>query len=84
MGFKRTCPDLQVYVGNDRAASDVLRKGLDGSVTGAGNAVPESFVAIHHGFKKGDDEAMAKGQKLLNDWAALREAITQLEVGLSP
>ena len=80
LAFKAACPSLQVYVGNDRAASEVLRRGLDGSVTGAGNAVPGSFVAIHRGFVAGDDEQMAKAQRMLNEWAEAREAITPLEV----
>mmetsp|Transcript_15028 Transcript_15028/g.42184 ORF Transcript_15028/g.42184 Transcript_15028/m.42184 type:complete len:207 (-) Transcript_15028:20-640(-) len=79
LAFKAACPRLQVYVGNDRAASDVLRKGLDGSVTGAGNAVPETFLAIYEGFMGNDDERMASGQQLLDSWAEAREAITPLE-----
>eukprot|EP00873_Tetraselmis_striata_P028983 jgi/Tetstr1/449247/TSEL_036452.t1 len=77
--LKAACPHLQVFVGNDRAASEVLRSGLDGSVTGAGNAVPATFVRIHAAFLAGDAEGMAKYQALLDAWAEFREGITPLE-----
>lgn len=71
-------------MGNDRAASEVLRSGLDGSVTGAGNAVPATFVRIHEAFRAGDDAEMARHQALLNAWAEFREGVTPLEVPGSP
>jgi len=42
--------NLQVFVGSDRLALAVLLNGLNGSVTGGGNAFPELVVAIPNHF----------------------------------
>mmetsp|Transcript_57219 Transcript_57219/g.134693 ORF Transcript_57219/g.134693 Transcript_57219/m.134693 type:complete len:306 (-) Transcript_57219:25-942(-) len=59
--LKAAFPAGQVYVGNDGAAMTVLKDGLDGSVTGACNCLPEVLVGLDAAMKK--DKATGGGHE---------------------
>jgi len=67
---KRT---FQVFVGGDRIALDTLKSGLDGSVTGGGNAFPELLIAISRFFQASDLEKAQTIQHTLNEWSQFRK-----------
>lgn len=73
--YKQAAPRLQVFVGSDRWALEVLKMGLDGSVTGCGNPVPEFPAALHARFVSGDVEAAARAQQAFDRWTDFREAL---------
>jgi len=80
--FKAAAPGLQVYVGNDRAASEVLRCGLDGSVTGASSPCPEALVGMYAAHCRGElegPEAVAC-QATLDQWSDVRDGLSCQEV----
>jgi 4-hydroxy-tetrahydrodipicolinate synthase len=81
--YKAACPQLQVFVGSDRRALEVLESGLDGSVTGAGNPVPEAFVAIARGYESGNQERARAGQRLLDRWTDFRERVPGGDIRIS-
>ncbi|MBI4579415.1 MAG: dihydrodipicolinate synthase family protein [Planctomycetes bacterium] len=73
--YKRACPQLQVFVGSDRMALEVLKRGLDGSVTGCGSAVPEFLVDVQTRWKAGDLDAAGSAQRQLDAWTDFREHV---------
>jgi dihydrodipicolinate synthase/N-acetylneuraminate lyase len=73
--YKQAAPSIQVFVGSDRWALEVLKMGLDGSVTGCGNPVPELLVAVHTRFMSADDEAAAQAQQSFDRWTDFREGL---------
>jgi dihydrodipicolinate synthase/N-acetylneuraminate lyase len=75
MSYKKAVPGLQVFVGGDRCALEVLRLGLDGSVTGCGSPVPEFLVAMHHQVVSGDHEAARLTQRAFDRWTDFRESL---------
>jgi 4-hydroxy-tetrahydrodipicolinate synthase len=81
--YKRACPRLQVFVGNDRGALQALQAGLDGSVTGGGNPVPECLVHLRERFKSGDLRGAQAAQERLDAWTTLRESIPLSDIATS-
>jgi len=64
---------FQVFIGGDRIALAVLKQGLDGSVTGGGNAFPELLVGISDYFQSDNLAAAEKMQTRLNIWNEFRK-----------
>jgi 4-hydroxy-tetrahydrodipicolinate synthase len=73
--YKEAAPGSQVFVGSDRWALDVLRRGLDGSVTGCGNPTPEFLVRLHSQWMAGDEETAARTQQAFDVWTTFREGV---------
>ncbi len=81
--YKSANPNLQVFVGADSAVLEVLDSGLDGSVTGGGNPVPECLLSIHESFTKGDKAKADRDQKVFNTWTDFRRSIQTSEISLA-
>ncbi|MFC1919852.1 dihydrodipicolinate synthase family protein [Chloroflexota bacterium] len=83
IGFKSAKPNIQVFVGNDSLAISALDKGLDGSVTGGGNPVPECLLKIRDAFAAGRTDSALKWQTILDDWRAYRKKLDILEISVA-
>lgn len=81
--YKSISPQLQVFVGSDRRALKVLESGLNGSVTGAGNPMPEAFAALAREFRAGRRDMAQAGQTALDRWTSFRERLPLAEVPLT-
>ena len=82
LSYKKVSPNFQVFVGKDSAALDVLKEGLDGSVTGGGNPVPELLVAVYDNFIGGDLESTAGAMKNLAIWNSFKKDACMDEIPL--
>jgi dihydrodipicolinate synthase/N-acetylneuraminate lyase len=80
LDYKSVDPDLQVFVGSDKAVLEVLENGLDGSVTGGGNPIPECLVGIHACAKRGDRAQAQRLQNIFNLWTDFRRSISSNEI----
>jgi dihydrodipicolinate synthase/N-acetylneuraminate lyase len=80
--FKHVAPDREVFVGGDTLALQVLRLGLNGSVTGAGNPVPEALVGLHSAFLACDEKKAVKYQQVFDEWTEHRRQIGISEVAI--
>lgn len=74
---------FQVFIGGDRVALAALKQGLDGSVTGGGNAFPELLVKMTHYFQTGNLNGAEKMQANLNIWNEFRKQSAFGEVPLT-
>jgi 4-hydroxy-tetrahydrodipicolinate synthase len=74
---------FQVFVGGDRVVLEVLKSGLDGSVTGGGNAFPEFLISIARYFQAGDLEKAETMQSSLNVWNQFRKQNTLGEIAVT-
>ncbi|MDM8557949.1 dihydrodipicolinate synthase family protein [Candidatus Parabeggiatoa sp. HSG14] len=74
--------NLQVFVGSDRLALKTLKNGLDGFVTGGGNAFPEFLIAITRYFQADDLEMAKTMQRSLDVWNKFRKQSSQGEIAL--
>ncbi len=71
---------LEVYLGNDALALAALRQGLDGTVTGAANALPEFLLWL---YRYRTDAAAAEAiQNRFDRWNRYREALNIAEIPL--
>ena len=74
---------FQVFVGGDSVALEVLRRGLDGSVTGGSNPFPELLIAMTRCFQSGDLEGAMIHQASLEMWSAFRKQNNLGEIPLT-
>ena len=74
---------FQVFVGGDRMVLEVLKRGLEGSITGGGNAFPELLLAIVEHFVRGDLVAAERVQGHLNVWSRFRKQHVLGEIALT-
>jgi len=74
---------FQVFVGGDRIALEVLKNGLDGSVTGGGNPFPELLLSLVHCFQTGDLAQAATHQAALDIWNQFRKQTNLGEISLT-
>jgi 4-hydroxy-tetrahydrodipicolinate synthase len=65
--------NFQVFIGSDRVVLEVLTRGLDGSVTGGGNALPEFLLTITREFRRGNLVAAERIQQSFNRWNQFRK-----------
>jgi 4-hydroxy-tetrahydrodipicolinate synthase len=80
--YKRMAPRLQVMVGSDRCALEVLQIGLDGSVTGCGNPVPEFLVKLTKEYTSGRHDEAGATQRAFNRFTTFREELKIKEIPL--
>ncbi len=80
--YKQTAPRLQVMVGSDRRALEVLRLGLDGSVTGCGNPVPEFLVRLTQQHAAGRHDEADATQRAFDVFTTFREGLAIREIPL--
>lgn len=74
LSYREACgPNFEVYLGADGLALDVLCAGLDGSVTGGAQPVPELLIAVAGAWKAEDREGASAAQERLNSWTAARK-----------
>jgi len=64
---------FQVFVGSDRLALETLKSGLDGSVTGGGNAFPEFLMSIYRHFDADNLELAQATQNAFDIWNRFRK-----------
>lgn len=83
LSLKAGQPGLQVFLGSDSGAFNALDRGLDGTVTGGGSAVPECLSGIHESFAAGWKDRALKWQKALDCWTAYRKRTGVLEVAVA-
>ncbi len=81
--YKQSVPRLQVFVGSDRWALEVLTLGLDGSVTGCANPVPEFLLDVAARFGSSDLEGARRAQTALNEWTSFRERVPVNQLALT-
>lgn len=74
---------FQVFVGGDSVALEVLRRGLDGSVTGGSNPFPELLIAMTRCFQSGDLEGAMIHQASLEMWSTFRKQNNLGEIPLT-
>ena len=74
--FKQVDPDFEVYVGSDSNILHTLAQGLDGSVTGGGNPLPEYFVQIAESYQAGNFDKAQLIEQELNEWNAFRQSLS--------
>lgn len=74
---------FQVFVGGDSVALEVLRRGLDGSVTGGSNPFPELLIAMTRCFQSADLEGAMIHQASLETWSAFRKQNNLGEIPLT-
>lgn len=82
VAFKRELPRLEVVVGSDSAALRSLQEGLDGSVTGGANPVPQLITEVHRQFSAGNMGQAAQVQQKLDGWTSARKATGHQEIPL--
>ncbi|MFC1944450.1 dihydrodipicolinate synthase family protein [Chloroflexota bacterium] len=73
---------LQVFMGGDSMSFAVLDKGLDGSVSGAGNPVPECLVGMHKAFVAGRKDIAREWQEIIDIWKNYRKHLDISEVAV--
>jgi 4-hydroxy-tetrahydrodipicolinate synthase len=81
--YKQGAARLQVFVGSDRWALEVLKSGLDGSVTGCANPVPEFLVGLAAQFAAGDLEGARRTQSVFDKWTSFREQVPVNQLALT-
>lgn len=80
LALKSARPDIVVFVGSDSLALATLEKGLDGSVTGGGNPIPECLVGLTKAFEKGRFADAAVWQRIMDGWRSYRKNLSILEI----
>lgn len=80
LALKSARPDLDVFVGSDSLALATLEKGLDGSVTGGGNPIPECLVGLTIACKEGRRADAVAWQRIMDDWRSYRRNLSVLEI----
>ncbi len=80
LAYKERAPRLRVLVGKDEWGFEVLNKGLDGSVSGAGNPIPEFLVNVDRAFRDDDKGGSQAWQERLDLWCSFRARTDVLEI----
>ncbi|MES9829479.1 MAG: dihydrodipicolinate synthase family protein [Candidatus Thiodiazotropha sp.] len=80
--FNEISDDFDVFVGGDSVALEVLRAGMKGSVTGAGNPFPEFLVRLNEAWAQGDEGAAIAAQNAFDVWNELRSQFNGYEVSI--
>jgi dihydrodipicolinate synthase/N-acetylneuraminate lyase len=78
--FKTACERLLIYVGADKMTLRVLQNGLDGSVTGGGNPVPEYPLSIWKAYRNGDLPLARHFQASFDLWTDFRRSLNFEEI----
>ncbi|MEQ8819571.1 MAG: dihydrodipicolinate synthase family protein [Sumerlaeia bacterium] len=74
---------VSIYIGSDRMALQSLQIGMSGSVTGAGNPVPEALVELTERFRAGEEADARAAQDRLDDWSAFRKNLPASEIAIA-
>lgn len=82
-GFKAARPDMQVFVGDDRAAAHLAEIGADGIVTGGGGPVVELPLRIADAVQGGDLEHARQLQVGFDRWTDARHASPLTEIAFT-
>jgi 4-hydroxy-tetrahydrodipicolinate synthase len=80
---KDAAPEARVFLGADGLALAALRAGLDGSATGAGNAIPEFLVQLAASWSGGDARKAEAIQAEGDSWGAVRRALGAGEIAMA-
>jgi len=83
LAYKSARPDIQVFVGNDSLAFATLENGLDGSVTGAGNPVPECLVGLTRAYATGRRDDALNWQRVTDGWRSYRKDLGIPEIAVA-
>jgi 4-hydroxy-tetrahydrodipicolinate synthase len=78
--FKAARPDMQVFVGDDRAGARLSEIGVDGLVTGGGGAVAELPLRIVDAVLEGDLKQAHQLQADFDQWSDARCASPLTEI----
>ncbi|MGI9000932.1 MAG: dihydrodipicolinate synthase family protein [Pseudonocardia sp.] len=81
--FKAARPDMQVFVGDDRAAAHLAEIGADGIVTGGGGPVVEIPLRIAGAVQGGDLEHARQLQVGFDRWTDARHASPLTEIAFT-
>lgn len=73
--FRKHKIDFRIYLGNDFLASQAVRLGFDGVVTGSANPIPEIIIGIAVAVLENDMGRAHYLQGLLNCWSVVRQDI---------
>lgn len=82
-GFKAARPDMQVFVGDDRAGAHLPDLGVDGLVTGAGGPVVELPLRIADAVRGGDRERAHQLQADFDQWNDARHDAPLTEIAFT-
>ncbi|MDK2970537.1 MAG: hypothetical protein PWP23_292 [Candidatus Sumerlaeota bacterium] len=80
---KEAAPEARVFLGADGLALAALRGGLDGSATGAGNAIPEFLVQLAASWSGGDARKAEAIQAEGALWGAVRRTLGVGEITIT-
>ncbi len=81
--YKKLNLEFQVYVGSDTTIFEVLKQGLNGTVTGAGVPVPEYILRIHNDFANQQWESAQRIQNIFNVWNKFRKSLNFNEIAIA-
>ncbi len=79
--YRSSFPELDIFLGNDAKALEVLQKGLAGSVSGAANPMPELLIALQAEFRSFTGAARSI-QRCLDVWNTFRQLSGYFEIPL--
>jgi len=80
--FKAAAPRCQVFLGSDGNARAGLDAGVDGPVTGAGNAFPEHLVGLVVAHRDDDEAIIALAEERIAAWRAVRSEVGGDEIAI--
>lgn len=81
-GLQQAVSGLDVLVGDDSLALQVLKTGLAGSVTGAGNPFPEFLVGLAAAWLKGEFARAEEIQRGFDEWNNFRKTLRGHEISI--
>jgi dihydrodipicolinate synthase/N-acetylneuraminate lyase len=81
LAYRSRFPELKIFFADDAGCLAALQNGLQGSVTGGANPLPEYLLAIRENFGKPGDKA-ATLQAALDVWNTYRAASPLFEIPL--
>jgi len=81
--FSKISPEFDVFFADDQLVYKALKKGLNGSISGASNPYPEYLVALHQAWRRGDAKQAKEIQQQLSRRYAFRDTLKGHEIAVT-
>ena len=78
--IKSRTRDFNVYFGTDFNVRGLFDKGLDGTVCGSSNVIPDTVKRLYQAVHTGDPDNIAYYQDLLDRWSLFRQPLGMLDM----